>query len=148
MSKFVKAFTYEPKIEAVKSGAIRQTIRVDSKVEIGDEILFHGWSGKPYRSKWSWRMRVKVNDSSFPVLIHSDGMTLPMEGTRGVFYEWKDLDWLADLDGIVSVDGLSTGESMGQLFNKMNKNLLVHGRNPSHIALVLRWDWPPMEVEA
>ena len=62
MKKHVKALTYKPKIDAVLSGDCSQTIRTGRNVSVGDEILFHGWSGKPYRSTWSWRMRVVVTE--------------------------------------------------------------------------------------
>ena len=61
----VKSFTYEPKIEGVRRGEIRQTIRPKGKrpVEVGDRILFHGWTGRPYRSPWSWRLPVSRGTS-------------------------------------------------------------------------------------
>lgn len=62
MKKHVKSITYEPKIKPVIDGLCTQTIRKGRKVSVGDEILFHGWSGRPYRSKWSWRNRVFVLD--------------------------------------------------------------------------------------
>ena len=60
LNKWIKAFTYEPKIKAVRAGLCSQTLRVGRSIAIGDEILFHGWSGKPYRSSWDWRLRVRV----------------------------------------------------------------------------------------
>jgi len=60
MKKHVMAITYAPKIEPVLDERCTQTIRKGRKVSIGDEILFHGWEGRPYRSKWSWRKRVVV----------------------------------------------------------------------------------------
>ena len=62
MTTHIMSFTYEPKIEAVKSGECRQTTRIDTNVKEGDYILFHGWSGRPYRSKWSWRQKVRVKE--------------------------------------------------------------------------------------
>jgi len=62
MRKLVMAITYPPKIEPVKDGGCTQTIRKGHKVSVGDEILFHGWSGRPYRSKWDWRKRVTVTE--------------------------------------------------------------------------------------
>ena len=62
MTKKVMSLTYPPKIEPVKDGRCNQTIRKGHKVLEGDEILFHGWSGRPYRSKWDWRKRVVVTD--------------------------------------------------------------------------------------
>jgi len=52
------SLTYKPKIEAVKAGTIRQTVRLKrSSVEMreGDKLILHTWAGKPYRSKWDWR---------------------------------------------------------------------------------------------
>ena len=60
--KHVMAITYNPKIQAVLDGSCRQTIRKGLNVSAGDEILFHGWEGRPYRSKWSWRLRVVVSN--------------------------------------------------------------------------------------
>jgi len=69
MRKWVKAITYVPKISAVISGDCRQTIREGNSVNVGDEILFHGWEAQPYRSKWNWRMRVVVTEA---IPIHVD----------------------------------------------------------------------------
>jgi hypothetical protein len=52
--KKILPLTYEPKIAGVIDGTIRQTIRKGWKYKVGDEIAFHGWEGKPYRSKWSF----------------------------------------------------------------------------------------------
>ena len=60
MKKHVMAITYAPKEDAVRLGDCRQTIRKGDKVSVGDEILFHGWSGRPYRSPWSWRRQIYV----------------------------------------------------------------------------------------
>lgn len=73
MTKLVMAITYPPKIESVKDGRCTQTIRKGRKVSAGDEILFHGWSGRPYRSKWDWRKRVKVYEV-IDIEISSEGM--------------------------------------------------------------------------
>ena len=52
---FIRPLTYAPKIPGVLDGTIRQAIRVGQKLAAGDRILFHGWAGTPYRSKWSFR---------------------------------------------------------------------------------------------
>lgn len=62
MRKWVMSITYLPKIDPVKDGRCTQTIRKGRKVSVGDEILFHGWAGRPYRSKWDWRKRVVVTE--------------------------------------------------------------------------------------
>jgi hypothetical protein len=54
--KHIKAFTYKDKIPDVKAGRCCQTIRPKGKrpVAEGDQILFHGWAGRPYRTPWDW----------------------------------------------------------------------------------------------
>jgi len=73
MTKHVMSMTYPPKIEPVQDGRCTQTIRKGDKVAVDDQILFHGWAGKPYRSKWNWRKRVVVNEV-IPILISEDGI--------------------------------------------------------------------------
>lgn len=68
MKKWVKAMTYAPKIHAVCVGDCRQTIREGNKVAVGDAIFFHGWEGRPYRSKWNWRKRVTATEV-IPILV-------------------------------------------------------------------------------
>ena len=97
----IMAFTAEFKIEAVKNGTCNQTIRPLGKVMkmVGDRALLHGWSGRPYRSPWNWRIQytniVKVDNIKF-------------DQSRGVFFydqgEWcrwdsRTVHWLAVFDG-------------------------------------------------
>ena len=88
MRKHVMAITYPPKIEPVKDGRCTQTIRAarkGRKVSAGDEILFHGWAGRPYRSKWDWRKRVKVYEV-IDIEISAEGMLI--EGTLHAWTSW------------------------------------------------------------
>ena len=59
MTNFYKPLTYAPKIEGVKDGTIRQTIRYKSEkapeARPGDNFTLFTWSGRPYWSKWEWR---------------------------------------------------------------------------------------------
>lgn len=94
--KFNLPLTYAPKIPGVLNGTIRQTIRKGRKFRVGDLIAFHGWEGKPYRSKWSFRTGyfevVKVID----VTIDEDGFWQDV-----CFYQpWFHSDDIARLDGI------------------------------------------------
>ena len=58
-----RALTYEPKVGPVIRGDCSQTMRPlkeGFQPRPGDEICFHGWEGKPYRSSWSrWRLHVR-----------------------------------------------------------------------------------------
>jgi len=115
LQKFVKAFTYEPKIKAILDKTCKQTIRPLGKqpIERGDEILFHGWQDRPYFSKWSWQIRVKVSRVN-KIQMFQDGI---LEG--GLFFKWDQLDYMAIADGIKRLKGKGYGESMGILFNEM-----------------------------
>jgi len=58
LKKHILPLTYEPKIPDVLDGKCTQTIRPISYTKqksVGDLVMFHGWEGKPYQSKWSFR---------------------------------------------------------------------------------------------
>ena len=88
--------TYEPKIEGVRNGTIRQTIRkLNPKhpFKLGDRLLIHGWEGRPYRSKWSWRMdetvkeldKLEVDSEAWTLWDHEDLMA---EGWCTALHIW------------------------------------------------------------
>ena len=100
--------TYKPKIQGVIEGKYRQTIRPGVKYQIGDRIAFHGWEGKPYRSKWSFR-------TGFFILKMAINVTVYCRGIGRV--AWKDLNYEAALDGIDP----PTGEELGRVLRSMHK---------------------------
>ena len=111
--KHVKAFTHEPKIPGVRDGTITQTIRPGRKIKEGDYILYHGWTGRPYRSPWSWRLQVLVTEV-VDIDLYTTGRWRPLDaGPRGVWAYWHKLDDLAHQDGIAD------GQTMGEWFNQM-----------------------------
>ena len=117
MKKHIKAFTYEPKIPDVCCGNCTQTIRPDGKkpIEIGDIILFHGWSERPYHSEWSWRLKVEVIYVK-RYWINIQGIQCFRNNTL-TKYEWdsKILDRLALLDGIVPAKGIELKKVLLQM---------------------------------
>ena len=110
MKKHVKAISYKPKIEPVLDGRCIQTIRAGRNVSVGDEILFHGWSGRPYRSKWAWRMRVVVTQVTL-ITMNKYGVQIGHQ-----FHIWNSLDELASLDFIDP----PTGEALRDVLFKLN----------------------------
>lgn len=74
MRKLVMALTYPPKIDPVFDGRCTQTIRKGRRVAEGDEILFHDWDDRPYRSKWNRRKRVVV-DEVYNIVISFECLT-------------------------------------------------------------------------
>jgi hypothetical protein len=108
MTTHILAITYQPKIEGVKNGTIRQTIRPLSKIprKVGDKLILHGWKGKPYRSPWSWRLNTEI-ELSAGMLAQDATFKLEYPGGWETF-GWVDesADWLARDDGIVPPTGL------------------------------------------
>jgi hypothetical protein len=110
--KWILPLTYQPKIPGVIAEQIRQTIRPGSKYAEGNLISFHGWEGKPYRSKWSFRTRYFELLEVIDIGIYPDGID-NADGTGfGSFAQWVDLDELARRDGIYP----PTGKQLGHVF--------------------------------
>ena len=106
------SFTYKPKIEGVKAGAIRQTIRIGRRFKVGDRLLLFGWEGKPYRSKWAWRKSETVQ-KAIDIKIYPWGLELPIkEPVPHLFpFIWNmaTIQVLAILDGIDPPSGWELG---------------------------------------
>ena len=132
MTTHIMPMTYEPKIEGVKNGTIRQTIRLlngGREKKVGDVLIIHGWEGAPYRSRWGWQRREVINyTETFEATknnIESDGF---LTWAWGEAYATD----LAIKDGIDPPTGL-------ELKNVLEK---YHGRfhdfNPVHFQII-RW---------
>lgn len=125
MNKHVMAITYVPKIAPVRDGTCTQTIRTLRKkpIAVGDSILFHGWEVMPYRSPWSWRMRVVVTEAIPITLDWYAGIGRDDTGVLDlVWYPW-DSDHANDLaakDFIDPPDGLELRDVLDGLNGKMN----------------------------
>ena len=86
MSRHVLSMTYAHKIDAVQDGRCTQTIRKRGTIKAGDSIMFHGWSGKAYRSKWNKRMRVTVTE-----VIHFLASTEGLKFKNTKTIPWDDI---------------------------------------------------------
>lgn len=119
MTTHIMAMTYAPKVEGVKNGTIRQTIRrfnPKNPFKLGDKLLIHGWSGKPYRSPWSWRLEAKVKEldkllcdcDMWALVDHYD---LTHSGYCTAAHPWDSthpiIDKIAKADGITPPTGMS-----------------------------------------
>lgn len=133
MKKHVMSITYEPKRGAVFNGKCHQTIRHKS-VDVGDEILFHEWTGKPYRSKWGRRLRVKVTQV-VPIWISEEGIsiiqTCKTPGKPQGWDHWKS-DKLAEMDNIYP----ATGVELYNVLTKLNNGKV---KLPS-LFHIIRWE--------
>jgi hypothetical protein len=132
MKKWNIPLTYEPKIQPVINGTIRQTIRTGTKFSVGDLIRFYTWQGKPYRSKRTTITEYVPLTEVIPCEIYEPGMWIdPIScGKPSGKYWWTDLDWLAALDGIVP----ATGKELANVLSGKNR-IPIGGIE----AQIIRW---------
>lgn len=141
MTTHIMSLTYAPKIEAVKSGRINQTIRlVRSSVEKkkGDKLILHTWEGKPYRSKWGWRMETRLIDV-FNIKRENGRWNIQYAPDDWMPIPYDMVEQLAYLDGIEppTPDGLES--TLKQLNGLKSLNGLEFQ--------VIRWDASRLQGE-
>ena len=99
------AFTAEFKILGVRAGTCTQTIRpIGARPkERGDMLLLHGWTDRPYRSPWSWRI---------PEIMVTNVMRIKMDFWKGVYFytlgRWENWDSF-EVNQLASRDGFTAG---------------------------------------
>lgn len=120
--------TYTPKIPGVLDFIITQSIRIDTKLEVGDFIAFHGWKGRPYHSSWSFRTAYYQVVLAEPINIHEDSIYFPSE-KKSLMSDDPQLDILAAKDGIEP----ATGKELIRVLHAMHGPGILHGK-------VIRWD--------
>jgi len=126
--------TYAPKIPAVLDGRCTQTIRAGRKFEIGDLVSFHGWEGKPYRSKWSFRTPYFTIELVENIQIFAGGIySLWLD----VFSPWDS----PAIDAIAFLDGTDppTGSELGRVLTRMHKF-----PDKGLPAQIIRWRYTPV----
>lgn len=127
--KFNLPLTYAPKIAGVQDGTIRQTIRTGRKFAVGDLVSFHGWSGRPYFSKWSFRTPYFPLVEVLDIFIEPGG--LRREGQSVVKWTEPIMDSIARMDGIVP----PTGAALAAVLTGLNK--IPDGQGVE--AQIIRW---------
>lgn len=119
MKKHVMALTYEPKIEPVKDGRCTQTIRKGERVAVGDEILFHGWEDKAYKSSWNNRLRVVVKSVEY-IYVSEEGVCFYDSVYK---QDWNLKEWGSFIVNALSINDFispSTGEELRNVLFKLN----------------------------
>lgn len=127
MTKHNIPLTYKPKIPFVLDGTCRQTIRAGGKFKVNDLISFHGWEGKPYHSKWSFRTPYLIITNILNCVIFVDGIQI---GTNFYEWHWRQCEDLAKADGIDP----PTGEELGKVLTKYHKI-----PEDGLLAQIIRW---------
>lgn len=141
MRKHILPLTYAPKIPAVLDGRCRQTIRAGRKFKKGDLVMFHGWEGRPYHSKWSFRTPYWKIHTVWDIIVWKEGILFPemkdhSDYSPEMFREWECLDWLAFLDGITP----ATGEELGRVILEMNELVPTTNNLLGELEMqVIRW---------
>jgi hypothetical protein len=132
MAKYNLPLTYKPKIDAVISGACTQTIRAGRRFEVGDLVSFHGWEGKSYRSKWSFRTPYRELRQVLDITINKKHGIIHEK----YCYSWDD-DWdCATIKKIAKLDYINppTGEALCDVLFGLN------AKQGSHFeAQIIRW---------
>lgn len=138
MKKHVKAMTYKPKIPAVRSGECRQTIRPGSNVRPGDQILIHGWTGRPYRSKWSWRKRIEVLKIINIRVFYTTGIQVCR--TNGTYSDWCRWD-SPEADELAALDFIDPpkGWALRSVLFGFNMNESIRNRMSFKKYQIIRW---------
>ncbi len=129
MTKYNLPLTYAPKIPKVLSGECTQTIRAGSKFKRHDIVSFHGWEGRPYRSKWSFKTRYFTLVAVEDIKIFKNGLEL----------SWQEnlLPWASRIvDNIALLDGIDppTGVELGKVLLNMHKT-----PNEGLAAQIITW---------
>jgi len=145
--KHISALTYEPKVFDVRNGICIQTIRPKSETRpknIGDYIMFHGWEGKPYHSKWSWRtpyweiietffikfMKITSNDTVALLKYYSSIKPFSDE-----INNWYRLDF-DQMNDIAILDGFKAFEQMATILQEMYGSEMFN-----EVFQAIRWDF-------
>jgi hypothetical protein len=136
--------TYEPKIQPVKEGTCRQTIRTvktnkrgeEIRKEVGDLVRFYRWTGLPYRSKQEKITEYMPLLEAEPIVIFPTGIAWPKKWdwtNHPVFHEWDSAAiWnLSQKDGIVP----HTGLALRDVLIGKNGEISPNGQP----AQILRW---------
>lgn len=131
--KHVLALTYEPKIPDVRAGKCTQTIRPCSQRprRKDDLIMFHGWSGKPYRSKWNWRTPYWNVIEVLPIMIGSDFV----ESNPFLWDKLHDFD-TEEMNNLAIRDGFKNFDEMYKQFE-----LMYGSRLEDMVFEVIRWNF-------
>ena len=134
----ILSLTYAPKIEAVKAGEIKQTIRSWDSMrpkKVGDKLILHTWSGKPYRTPWGWRLETKL--SAVLNIGYSDGDWFGPYWNKGNEFLGNKLLSDVYIDSIARLDGIEppTREGLENTLMKLNGLKTLEGT----LWDVLRW---------
>jgi hypothetical protein len=142
MRKWRLPLTYQPKIEPVRKGECRQTIRVRNvnkktgkmapAKQVGDLIMFFAWDDRPYWSKQIplteyEPLREVLDITILPCGILSECKELDCYSA----WFWDELDWLSRLDFISP----PTGEELRDVLVGKNGKIPDQGVE----AQILRW---------
>jgi hypothetical protein len=136
MRKFNLPLTYEPKIQPVIDGTIRQTIRTGTKFSVGDLIRFYTWQGKPYRSKRTTITEYLPIKKILPLKLFPNGFYYDIPEDRTI--AWRSSIYgqaLAELDGIVPPTGVHKGVALYYILTEKNGQIPTEGIE----AQAMRW---------
>lgn len=136
MSKHIFSLTYKPKIPYVQSGKCTQTIRprsIKKPAKPGDWIMFFGWSGEPFKSKWSFRTPYMQIIQTLDITFEKYKELIVIRTTSSA----GDLHTISKgaTNKLAILDGFDNFREMIRLFLKMYGNALL-----IQTFTVIRWN--------
>lgn len=133
----------------------KQTVRLESDyaytIEQNDDILFHEWLGRPYRSKWGRRLEVIVSQA-IPVQVSTQGMVFRTnrEYMMAMGLNMQIAPWRFRIENfsMMAAKRAKAVEIDPRTFETIYKNLLVpwHSEEMDFLATLDYID-PPTGVE-
>jgi hypothetical protein len=109
--------TYQPKIQPVIEGIVRQTIRPKRKFALGDLVRFYVWTGRPYFSKRNTITEYAEINYCNNITINHAGINSEIRQALGCgVIPWEELNDLAECDGIIP----ATGEELKKVLAAKN----------------------------
>jgi len=135
MKKHILPLTYKPKIPDVLSGKCTQTIRPISYTkskQVNDLVMFHGWSGKPYRSKWSFRTPYWKIKESFDIYFQKSVIRKANGNDEFHNLSINEMNELAVLDGF---------KNSNELINEFRR--MYGDKFFDTVFTVIRWNFLP-----
>lgn len=130
MRKWNVPLTYQPKIQPVKEGRCKQTIRFGRKYSPGDLIRFYTWTGRPYHSKREDLTGYMKITEVLNILVSKNGWGEVFPDSMSWSHPISDI--IARLDGIVP----PTGEALRDVLIDKNGAISPQGIE----AQIVRWE--------
>lgn len=139
MRTHIMGLTYGPKIDAVFNDECHRTTRLvqsDVPWNVGDKLIMHTWTGRPYRSPWGRRLDTEVVDLRYIYCKDGVGWFQSSQPSRNGGAQLTE----GDMDGLALLDGIAPPTGSAYISTLMALNALT--REQLHYATFRIVIWP------